>query len=44
MFKKFNSVFVLTAITLISLIASAGAITYSWVFNYQPEAPQQLKK
>ncbi len=44
MFKKFNAAFILTAITLISLIASAGASTYSWVFSYQPEAPQQLKK
>ncbi|MBU7007271.1 cyclic lactone autoinducer peptide [Phosphitispora fastidiosa] len=44
MFKRFNSMFILTAITLISLIASAGASTYSWLLSYQPEAPQQLKK
>ncbi len=44
MFKKFNSAFILTVITLISLIASAGATTYSWFLSYQPEAPQQLKK
>ncbi len=44
MFQRIKLFIVMSVITMIAYIASAGVHPYSWINNYQPAPPKELKR